>query len=177
MTVIQRLLLLIILIAFILTSFIFALFSWKLFPQAHLLQLIAMAYGRWYVGFVSGILFLLGIWVLVPMVYRGKAKSTIIHENPLGQVKISLAAIDGMIHRLLEQKEGISRINTSLWAEEAGLSIRVKADVSPDLKLPGETRSLQEEIKEYIQETAGVNVEKVEILVNAVESKPQLRVE
>lgn len=177
MSVFQRFLLLIILIFFILTTFVFALFSWQLFPQAQLLQLLAMAYGRWYVGVISAILFLLGIWVLIPLVYRGGTRNTIIHENPLGQVRISLTAIDGMIHRLLEKKEGISKVNTSLRAGEEGLQIKIRIDVAPDLRLPGETQALQEEVQHYIEDKSGVEVERVEILVDAVERRQQLRVE
>lgn len=118
-----------------------------------------------------------GLWSLTPFFMRADLSQTIIHASDLGEVNISLNALDSLIKRLLIDQKGIRDSKATLKICPEGLSIKLLVAVSPEMDIPHITAHLQSAIRDYVTKTAGVSVSKVEIFVKNISTLSGSKVE
>lgn len=124
---------------------------------------------RWIVGVVSGIVVILGITPLVTSLNgRPSSDRALVETNSLGDIKVSLRALEDSVVRAGRQIEGIRDLKPLVQATTAGVVIEVLAMVVPDTNIPQASRALQERIKEYVQDVVGVPVLETKVTVQNI---------
>lgn len=124
--------------------------------------------GRWVTGIVSLILFLASIRFLYFGFGRRRGVQTIVHETPLGEVRVSLDAIENLIRRVARQVQGVRDVKPRVVSGPAGLSVSLKVSVSPDISIPEVSDDLQNTIKNYVRNVVGVGVTEVKTFVENI---------
>lgn len=150
-------------------SLLLAFYSFGLTSTSMLPDFVLTIYGQWAMGILFLLIFAAAAWIIYPFFSRD-VSSTTISRSELGVVDISLNALDNLVSSVAIQQEGIIEISNRLKAKEDGLSIYLSGKVAPDISIPKLTQNLQVLVKSYIEDTAGVNVSEVRVLIEGVSS-------
>ncbi len=93
---------------------------------------------------------------------------TVLQYSELGEVRISIAAMENMVLRVTQRHEAVKESSRKVVNTPQGLVIYVKAKVLPDLNLPDLASELQKSISAYIEEITGIKVLEVKILMENI---------
>lgn len=149
------------------TSMTLALYVFGLASPDKLPNFIYDLQGRWEIGILFLFLFVVGAWIIYPFFVKEKT-TTSINSTDIGSVDITLDALDSLIKNIAIEQEGVVSINSTLNTMEKGLLINLKTEIYPSMSIPQITNSLQELVKTYIEETTGVTVAEVKVLVEKI---------
>ncbi|MBM7622760.1 alkaline shock response membrane anchor protein AmaP [Sporohalobacter salinus] len=178
MQILDRIIIFIFTVLLIFISLIMIGSAVELIPQSYITAFINQYYGQAVVGVIGAILLLVALRILYPLFKKKeKNKNTIVRENSLGQIRISLLAIDALVNKAVTQTRGVKEVESKLKVGEKGLNIFLEVIVTPDINIPEISEELQESIKEYLKQTTGVVVGQIEVLVDKVAQDSNLRVE
>ncbi|MCR4442229.1 MAG: alkaline shock response membrane anchor protein AmaP [Peptococcaceae bacterium] len=144
-----------------------------LFVQNYLLYMT----NRWVLGLSGAVLFLIAFTLFASSFRSRPEKQTVVHETSLGQVRITLMALDNLIVKASKSVQGIREVKTLLRSTGEGIYIWLRVQVLPDVNIPQMTEDLQKKVKEYLAKTAGVNVCEIKVTVNKIAWETKSRVE
>jgi uncharacterized alkaline shock family protein YloU len=130
----------------------------------------------WETAAVAVVILLAALGALVAGLSRGVERA-VVRETSLGQVRISLAAIENAVYRSVRQVRGVCDVDADVRAGVAGVDVRLAVTVAPDLAIPAVSDEVQQRVERYVQETVGVSVGTVVVEIKAVASEARARVE
>lgn len=84
-----------------------------------------------------------------------------------GQIRISFDTIKQLANRTGKGMRGVQDFDTRVRNGQAGILLSVRVRVLPDIDLAHLSNEIQSAVKEYVEKTAGVTVERV--IVNVAE--------
>ena len=169
MRIFNRVALLIITLFFMFVSLLLGIYSLGLVGNSSLPFLIQSLYKRMEVGLIFIIAFGLGAWVIYPFFsQKVHQKITVVNNTDLGEVDITLEALQNLVKSIAFQQEEIKDIDSKLEPTETGIKIRLTGKVYPSTVIPELTSNLQKIIKSYIEDTTGVKVEEVKVLIENI---------
>jgi hypothetical protein len=147
-------------------------------PQAYLQSFLSIQNNLWIIGAASVIVILLGL-LLIAMSLQGKRRprQLLIEDAALGRVEISVAALHDMILRASRQIREIREIRPVLRHEKDGVAVALHLKVNPDANIPEVARELQQEVQNYLDEKAGVHVNRLQVLVEGISYEARAKVE
>ena len=124
------------------------------------------------IGIGAGAL-LLGIIAVKLLFTKSKRKeketgsnASLLRADENGAAYISAASIDSMAQRYIKTNNRIKECSSNVKIDELrGVSINLKATVLADTNVPELCDKVRKELKEYIEEYAGVTVEQVSMIV------------
>ncbi len=150
-------------------------------PLDFLAGQIADKNARLFYALTAAVLLLAGIRLFWSVVKGGKPKAlasslqSVVHENEHGQVRISLKAIENLVSKDVSQIAGIREVRPSIVYEKEQIIINVNITVSPEVRIPELSETIQIKIKDRVREVTGVKVESVWISVdNITVTKPRV---
>ena len=109
------------------------------------------------IGIIGAVLVILGmLWVVFILEYLRKSRA-ISFDNPGGEVKLALSAIeDFIVKRVLAQIKAVRRIKTKAFATSRGLKLINRVVLWSDNDIPSTCAEIQDLIKKYLQDIVGV---------------------
>lgn len=118
----------------------------------------------------SGSALLLVALILLAFGLRSSKKigNAVLKGSEFGEVLISLAAIENMVLRVVQQTQGIKDVSRHVVYTTDGLVVKVRIRVMPDVSLPGMINELQSKTKEYLEEITGIVVHEVKVMVENI---------
>ncbi len=167
MDLLYRFIIFIMAILFMFASLLIAIYSFGLAEANMLPDLLRSFYNQWELGVLFLFGFIAGSWIIYPFFIKEKS-TTMINRSDLGEVDITLDALDNLVNTVALQQEGVVDIKNRLRATEGGLSIFLSGKVIPRVPIPELTENLQLLVKSYIEDTTGVNVKEVRVLVEDI---------
>lgn len=109
------------------------------------------------------ILVLLGVYLVI-LVVRYERRRYIVYARELGAVRVSTDCIEGLIVESAREMAGIKDVGVRIVDVEHP-KVRLNIQILPDYNIPQLTEELQDTVKQYVNDTVGVNIEEVEIVV------------
>lgn len=155
------------------------LLSLRLIPLDWMWTGLSMIYGQWEVGLVGAVFLLISIRLLIAGLRSRRGKNNIVHHNELGDVLISLDAVENLVEKAARHVRGVRGIKVFASHSDPGLALSVKAVISPESYVPGVTAEIQERVSAYIKNTVGVELSEMKIFVENISNdfKSKNRVE
>jgi uncharacterized alkaline shock family protein YloU len=126
---------------------------------------------------VAILLTALGLALLFFALGGSREAKAVITESSLGQVRVSMAAIDSLVRKAAGSIRGVREIDTKLSVDKLGLNIGLRLLVATDLSLPELTAEVQKTVGSYIDETVGITPKQINVLVRNVAGPGRARVE
>lgn len=117
-----------------------------------------------------GVLFVAGLRLLWVSVTRQRSGKAVVHDYMLGQMKISLLAIENLVKKVVYQIHGVKDVKPHVIQTPGGIGLHIKAVVAPDISIPEVSREIQHRVQEYIAETTGITVNTIKIYVENISS-------
>ncbi len=178
MKIFNRFILLIITLLFMFAVLTLAIYCFGFAGINSVPVMVRNLYADWQFGILFLVAFVAGAWVIYPFFSRQEeTSSTIINQTELGEVDITLEALENLVQGLVMQQEGIEEINSELQTNESGIIIYLKGKVKPNTVIPDLTDDLQKIVKSYIEDTTGVKVSEVKVLIENIYEEQKTRVE
>ncbi|CAM3793626.1 alkaline shock response membrane anchor protein AmaP [Alicyclobacillus pomorum] len=91
----------------------------------------------------------------------------VVLQGDHGQIRISFETIKQLANRTGRSIRGVQEFDTRVRNGQAGIWLSVRVKALPDLDLSRVSAEIQTAVKEYVEHTTGINVEKV--IVNIAE--------
>lgn len=120
--------------------------------------------------FLAGVLIIIwGLWLLIRPFQRGdrNGKYYVLKDEADGDVKISVQAIDHLVHKCINAYDQIVSAKVKIGGKEDAMEITLHVVVRTDVRIPSLIEELREDIKKSLQHSAGVTVSGVQVYVDA----------
>ena len=119
--------------------------------------------------FLGGVLlFAWGVRLLVRPFMRASEKQGryyTVRDGGQGEVHISVQALDHLVHKALTVWPEILTAQVRIGGQEDAMNITLRATLQSNVRIPELIRDVQSEIKQYVEECAGVKVQSVKVVI------------
>lgn len=149
-------------------------FGW-LGPLDFIQRSLMAVNGRVVIGLVGTAFFVVSVRFMYFAFHRRSRSQTLIHQNPLGEVRISLSAIENLIKRIGLQTGGVKDLKAYASTGSGGVNVSLRVWVSPDASIPELSDHLQSQINKYVKSVVGVDVAEVRIHVENITTEIRSR--
>ena len=104
-----------------------------------------------------------------------KERHVVLAESAMGQVRVSLVAIQNLVDKVVGQISGVREVKSRIVPVPQGVGIQVRVAVTPDVSVPSLSVAIQRLVAERVLEVAGISVSSVRVLVdNITAHKPRV---
>ena len=125
--------------------------------------------GRLVASVAGAVLALLGAAALRPALARAGGERTIVRATGLGEVHISLRALQTLARRAASQVRGIREAEVHVRSTGSGdVNVWVQLTVLPDESIPELCDEVQARVEQYLRQTAGVSCGRIVVWVRGV---------
>lgn len=124
--------------------------------------------GRWVVGLLGAAFLAVSVRLIFFAFYRRRAGQALVHETELGDVRISLDAVENLVKKVARSVKGVREVKASVQSETAGLSTELRCVFSPDVSIPEVSQQIQDEVRTYVRRVVGVDVAVVRVHVENI---------
>ncbi|MGE5485183.1 MAG: alkaline shock response membrane anchor protein AmaP [Ignavibacteriales bacterium] len=138
------------------------------YPLALLNANLETVSGRWGTGVVSAVLLTASLRLLYLGFRKRRGVQTVVHETAMGEVRISLDAVEDLVHRVGRQVQGVREVRPRVTSGPSGLRVAVRLGVSPDVSIPQVSDELQTAIQNYVKNVVGVGVSGIQVFVETI---------
>jgi uncharacterized alkaline shock family protein YloU len=112
------------------------------------------------VSVIVGVVCLAGVLSLIMgNVRTARRERTVVLQNPLGEVMVSLPAIEDFSRVLKGRIEGLRDIKGRVVYSRRGLKVSARITVLADYSIAEVSQKVQDSIRHYIQNTLGIDQE------------------
>lgn len=158
-------------ILFLFLIFIFSIYAFGWISEAYLPTIFAYIYDNLEIGLVFAALFLAGIWFLQSLLVTKDPLQTIIQETEMGEVRILVSAIKGLVEQVVLEKAGIKSVHPKFDIQDEQFNIFLRLAVNSNTHIPSLCREVGELVKDQLFKMVGLKVNDVKILVEEIETK------
>ncbi len=144
------------------------LISLRLISLEQVWTSISLIYGQWEAGLVAAVFLLVSIRLLLAGLRSRRNGSAIVHHNEMGDIHISLDAIENLVEKAARHVRGVRGVKVVASHSPAGLTMRLKAVISPESNIPTVTAEIQQRVNDYVKNTVGVELTDMHILVENI---------
>jgi uncharacterized alkaline shock family protein YloU len=159
----------------LLNSIVVAIFSlalfivvWRTDLLVDKLMSLSADKDRLWVFMVAVVLLILSFLSLSAALQRRREEKTIIHQTQFGEIQIAVSAVESLSLRATRRIKGVKDAHVGVRADSNGLDIFIEVTVNPDISIPQISEEIRVKVDEYLQETIGIRVNSVKVLVTKV---------
>lgn len=117
-------------------------------------------------GIIAGVvLILLGFHGIGMLFRRRKDKGFVIQRTELGDMSISMKALESMAKRCVSVYPDLKINSTHIYRSRDGISVELKVTLASGINIPLTINALQKQIKQYITSCSGIDVHEVRVKV------------
>lgn len=122
---------------------------------------------------VMAVVILIGARLFWVSIYRPQKKPhhVVLAENALGQVNLSLSAVEDLSNKVAGKIHGVREVSSQMVEVPQGVGLKIQASVTPDINVPSASAEIQNMIKEKVFEITGLQVNSVEVHIQSISVK------
>lgn len=179
MGVLDRIILTLYTIALAIIAFLMVLFAimppWV--PVHQWLENVLHPGGRLTVGIVGAAFLIVSGRLFLMASIRRRGGQAITHETELGEVRISLDAVENLVRKVARGIKGVREVRARVDQGSQGLAAEVRGTIAPDVSIPEVSEEIQSAVKSYVRRVVGVEVAEVRIHVDNIAGEARRRVD
>ncbi|HLS88048.1 MAG TPA: alkaline shock response membrane anchor protein AmaP [Sphingobacteriaceae bacterium] len=149
---------------------------WRV-PLDYLQTLLTRDPARWVAALVAAVFFVSSVRLLIFAFRRRAAGAALVHDSALGEVQISLKAVENLVARAGRQVEGVRELNARVESGKDGIQVHLRGSVYPEVNIPELSDRLQNLVKRHVRSVVGVEVENVRFHVKDIGDDRRRRVD
>ncbi len=127
--------------------------------------------GRWTVGIASLVFFVVSIVFIIYTFTPRYPSRALVHETDLGEVHVTLEAIENLVKKVTRQIRGIRSVKARVATTGGGLEIWLRTVMSPDVSVPAVSEEIRTTLKGYVKNVVGAEVAEVHVYVTDISSE------
>ena len=113
----------------------------------------------------GAVLVLLGIHGVGMLFRRRRDKGFVIQRTELGDMSISIKALESMAKRCISVYPDLTVKQTRIYRNRDSISVELKVTMANGINIPLTINALQKQIKQYITSCSGIDVKEVRVKV------------
>lgn len=164
----ERLIYILFSIVLFLTALLFIGFAFSIWPFEQINFYIEFLYGNLLGALIALFVLLISLWLLSKSFKPKETERLITQKTPHGDYMVSFMALESMVLKASKEIEGIKDIEPQIIYRDGKLSILIKAVIVTEYEIPEVSQQVQESVKTYIEEMAGITVSAVKIFIENV---------
>jgi hypothetical protein len=123
---------------------------------------------RWGIGAV-GVAWTIVSISLLRQAFQGGGRLPRVHHTDLGDVRVSIGAIENMVMRVAANTRGIRDARVRVASQKSGaVQVSLRAWVTPETSIPQLAEDLQHAIRAYLRSVVGLDVSQVAVTVSDI---------
>jgi len=119
---------------------------------------------------VAFIFFILSLTFLLSGFRSNKDKKAVSKHTNIGEIQISLNTIENIALAASKRLNGVKDTKAHVFKQDDNVSITVNVLVLPETNIPALSEDIQARVKKQVEESSGVNVNEVKVIVENVYS-------
>jgi len=119
---------------------------------------------------ISLIFFILSMTFLLSGIKGSKDKNAVSKHTNIGEIRISLNSIENIALNASKRMNGVRDTRASVEKRNENVSVTIRLVVMPDINIPAISEEIQARVKKSIEESAGIAVENVRVVVDNIYS-------
>lgn len=128
--------------------------------------------------FTAGLaFFLVSVRLIIFAFSRRGSGQAVVHETALGDVRISLDAVENLVRRVSRGIKGVREIKAQVTQASGGLVVELKGVISPEVSIPDVSEEVQNAVKSYVKRVVGVEVAEVRLHVENISNEAKRRLD
>lgn len=132
---------------------------------------------RWVVGVSSSLIFLGVLYLFLTSILKNPVNHTNIATNNTGDINITIPAVEALVKKAAFQIRGVKEVKPLVKCTPDGVAIFLKTSMLPGTVIPQSAQDLQTIVKGYLEETAGLQVVEVKVLITHMSQETKSRVD
>jgi uncharacterized alkaline shock family protein YloU len=112
----------------------------------------------------------LGIIALIMLVWGlrspARTNSVLVEKGLVGEISISIAAINIIIMKAVKQVEGVKDIRSTVGSTDGGVTVKLHIMINPEHTVPELAQTLQAAVKDDLERIGGLQVAEIKVLVD-----------
>jgi len=134
-----------------------------------------LIYGHWEAAAVGFLIMLMGLRFIYLALSGRKAPRALISSSELGDVTITIAAVENMVQRTAFQVAGIREARPAVIVKPDGVAIKLRAWVDQEAHMPELATEIQELLSSQLKKAAGLTVTSVSVEIQGVGARTRER--
>ncbi len=121
---------------------------------------------------------LIGLYVLIGvrlfwkgLVVERKKKQAVVQDGELGDVRVSLPAIESLAEKVVSTIKGVRDVRAKVVSAPQGINMHMNITVSPDSNVPALSKDIQQQVRDSVLNVAGIAVHEVRVAVESFTSR------
>jgi uncharacterized alkaline shock family protein YloU len=127
--------------------------------------------GRLVLGLVGATFLAVSVRLITFAFSRRRGGQPVIHETSLGDVRISLDAVENLVRKVARSIKGVRDIKAVITNSKEGLSASLRATISPEVSIPDVSEEIQTTVRQYVKRVVGVEMTEVRLEVENIASE------
>ena len=127
--------------------------------------------GRWLIGSLAGVTFIIAVRFIYYGFSRAEADQTLVHESDLGEVRIAISAVENLVRRVARQVKGVRDVRGYVQTKGGCLNVRLRAVISPDVSVPDVSADIQNAVRGCLMNVVGVEAGEVRVFVENISNE------
>ena len=119
---------------------------------------------------IALLFFILSLMFLFSGMKSNKDKKAVSKHTNIGEVRISLNSIENIALNASRKANGVRDTKAYVKRLEDSVAVSIKMVVMPDMNIPAISDDVQERVKKSVEESSGINVKEVKIIVDSIYS-------
>lgn len=133
-------------------------------PDLWVGESLATLRGRVVVGLIGTAFFAVSVR-LIFSAFQRRGGQPVVHETPLGEVSISLDAVENLIRKVVRSIKGVRETTAVVTHGKDGLHAVLRATISPEVSIPEVSEEIQSSVRQYVKRVVGVDMAEVRLEV------------
>ena len=181
MHIFMRLLLTLYILVVLFISGVVLACAWGIIDIVHPYYWVSLLQDSLAVRIITTIVAIAVIFISIALMFSGAKKrppaAAVITETGIGTISVSLSAIEEMAIRHISTNAAVRSVKASVGVRDAKINISARLSVSEGVNIPEILQTLQAGVKEHVELLAGIEVNKVLLLVEKTSQVVKARVE
>lgn len=144
-------------------------------PHLWVDEALSTGRGQLMVGLIGTAFFAVSVRLIVFAFTRRGGGQPVVHETTLGDVRISLDAVESLIKKVARSVKGVREIKAVVHHGKDGLVAELRGSVSHEVSIPETSEEIQTSVKQYVKRVVGVEIAEIRIEIDNIASDTHRR--
>jgi len=132
---------------------------------------------RWIIGITSGLVLVAALNLIFAGLLKNPVTLTKITQNDHGEISITIPAVEALVKKAAFQIRGVKEVKPLIKCTPQGIAVFIKTSMQPGTVIPEAAQELQTTVKSFLEQTAGILVVEVKVLITHVFQETKSRVD
>lgn len=121
--------------------------------------------------------FLVSVRLIIFAFSRRGGGQAVVHETALGDVRISLDAVENLVRRVARGVKGVREVRPAVTLANGALVVELRGVISPEVSIPDVSEEIQTAIRSYVKRVVGVEVAEIRLHVDNISNEARRRLD